>query len=180
MILKRILLLAAMAAAPFGLLYAQGSYEIQVYGSDLVDPGATMFEFHSNFTFEGSKTVVDGMYPTEHQLHETLEITHGFNDWFELGFYVFTSADSRVGWQWVGDHIRPRVAFRNRGIGRSASACPLKLAISGQFILQIPGPSRSGRSSIRRSADCICVSIPPSTARSTGRRFQRASHSHPT
>jgi hypothetical protein len=110
MILKRILLLAAMAAAPFGLLYAQGSYEIQVYGSDLVDPGATMFELHSNFTFEGSKTVVDGMYPTEHQLHETLEITHGFNDWFELGLYVFTSADSRVGWQWVGDHIRPRVA----------------------------------------------------------------------
>jgi hypothetical protein len=41
---------------------------------------------------------------------ETLEITHGFSDWFELGFYVFTSADSRVGWQWVGDHIRPRVA----------------------------------------------------------------------
>ncbi len=34
---------------------------------------------------------------TEHQLHETLEITHGFGDWFELGFYVFISADSRVG-----------------------------------------------------------------------------------
>jgi hypothetical protein len=108
--LKLILFLAAMAAAPLECLYAQGSYEIQVYGSDLVDPGATMFELHSNFTFEGSKTVVDGMYPTEHQLHETLEITHGFNDWFELGFYVFTSADSRVGWQWVGDHIRPRLA----------------------------------------------------------------------
>ena len=102
--------LTALASAPFGLLYAQGSYEIQVYGSELVSPGATMFELHSNFTFEGSKTVVDGQYPTEHQLHETLEITHGFSDWFELGFYVFTSADSRVGWQWVGDHIRPRVA----------------------------------------------------------------------
>jgi hypothetical protein len=92
-----------------GFAHAQGSYEIQVYGSDLVDPGATMFELHSNFTFEGVKAVVDGMYPTEHQLHETLEITHGFNDWFELGYYVFTSADDRVGWQWVGDHIRPRV-----------------------------------------------------------------------
>jgi hypothetical protein len=99
------ILMAAFAAA----LSAQGSYEIQVYGSDLVDPGATMFELHSNFTFEGSKSNPDGMYPTEHQLHETLEITHGFNDWFELGFYVFTSADTRVGYQWVGDHIRPRV-----------------------------------------------------------------------
>ncbi len=63
-------MLAAMAAAPLGHLYGQGSYEIQVYGSDLVDPGATMFELHNNFTFQGSKSVVDGMYPTEHQLHE--------------------------------------------------------------------------------------------------------------
>jgi hypothetical protein len=102
----RIALLLALGA---GLAYAQGSYEIQVYGSDMVAPGNTMFELHSNFTFIGVKAVVDGMYPTEHQLHETLEVTHGFNDWFEVGFYVFTSADSRVGWQWVGDHIRPRV-----------------------------------------------------------------------
>ena len=80
-----------------------------MYGSDLVSPGATMVELHSNFTFEGQKNVIDGQYPTEHQLHETVEITHGFNDWFELGFYVFTSADDRVGWQWVGDHLRPRV-----------------------------------------------------------------------
>ena len=40
-----ILLLTALSA-PCGLLYAQGNgdYEIQVYGSDLVAPGATMFE----------------------------------------------------------------------------------------------------------------------------------------
>ncbi len=92
-----------------GFVHAQGSYEIQVYGSDLVDPGATMLELHSNFTFMGVKAVVDGMYPTVHQLHETVEITHGFTDWFETGFYFFSSADSRVGYQWVGDHIRPRV-----------------------------------------------------------------------
>ncbi len=110
MLLNRFLRLALLAAFPVVLLHAQGSYEIQVYGSDLVSPGATMVELHSNFTFQGSKTVVDGQYPTEHQLHETLEITHGVSDWFEIGFYVFTSADTRVGYQWVGDHIRPRVA----------------------------------------------------------------------
>ena len=93
---------------------AQGNYEIQVYGSELVDPGRTMFELHSNFTFQGSKESVDGMYPTNHQLHETLEITHGFTDWFETGFYVFTSAQSGVGWDWVGDHIRPRFAVPKR------------------------------------------------------------------
>ncbi|HXW61475.1 MAG TPA: hypothetical protein VEJ45_02675 [Candidatus Acidoferrales bacterium] len=88
---------------------AQGSYEIQVYGSDLVEPGHTMVELHSNFTIEGSTTIEDGIYPTNHSLHETVEITHGVNDWFETGFYIFTSAHSGQGWQWVGDHIRPRV-----------------------------------------------------------------------
>ncbi|HXR33643.1 MAG TPA: hypothetical protein VN830_08045 [Verrucomicrobiae bacterium] len=88
---------------------AQDNYEIQVYGSDTVDPGHTMFELHSNFTFQGSKTVEDGVYPTNHQWHETLEITHGFTDWFETGFYLFTALQNGYGWDFVGTHIRPRV-----------------------------------------------------------------------
>lgn len=95
-------LLAAGAAA-------QDNYEIQVYGSETVPKGGTMIELHSNFTVSGTRTVQDGVLPTNHALHETLEITHGFNDWFEVGWYVFTSARSGNGWQWVGDHIRPRV-----------------------------------------------------------------------
>ncbi len=90
-------------------LHAQGNYEIQVYGSDTVPPGRTMVELHSNFTFEGFKNNVDGVLPDDHQLHETVEITQGWNSWFETGFYIFTSADTRIGYQWVGDHIRPRV-----------------------------------------------------------------------
>ena len=93
---------------------AQDNYEIQVYGSDLVPPGGTMFEIHSNFTVDGSKTVVDGMLPTNHAEHETLEITQGFSDWFETGFYVFTSIQPNQGWQWVGDHIRPRFRIPER------------------------------------------------------------------
>ena len=88
---------------------AQDSYEIQVYPSETVAPGTTMFEIHSNFTFKGTKTVVDGVQPSNHAEHETLEITHGFTDWFETGFYVFSSIQPNGGWQWVGDHIRPRV-----------------------------------------------------------------------
>jgi hypothetical protein len=87
---------------------AQGNYEIQVYGSDLVPRGKTMVELHSNFTFQGSKTQQEGVLPTNHQLHETIEITHGFTDWFETGFYIFTSAQNGQGLDWVGDHIRPR------------------------------------------------------------------------
>ena len=87
---------------------AQDNYEIQVYSYETVEPGHTMVELHSNFTIEGSKQKTNGLYPTNHAFHETLEITHGFTDWFETGFYIFTSARSGQGWQWVGDHIRPR------------------------------------------------------------------------
>ena len=95
-------------------LHAQNNYEIQVYGSDTVAPGRTMVELHSNFTFEGSKTIEEGVLPDEHQLHETLEITQGWNDWFETGFYIFTSYGPGQGYKWVGDHIRPRVRVPDR------------------------------------------------------------------
>ena len=90
-------------------LSAQDNYEIQVYGSETVAPGATMFELHSNYTIDGSQESTDGVMPTEHAFHETLEITHGITSWSEVGFYFFTSARDGNGWQWVGDHIRPRV-----------------------------------------------------------------------
>src|SRR5438067_4176751 len=85
---------------------AQDNYEIQVYGSETVAPGRTMVELHSNFTVDGSKTVVNGVVPTNHALHETIEITQGINDWFETGFYIFTSYNPvQGGYGWVGDHI---------------------------------------------------------------------------
>ncbi len=95
----------AFAASPAA---AQENYEIQVYPYETVAPGHTMVELHSNLTIEGTKLKINGLYPTNHAFHETIEITHGFTDWFETGFYIFTSAHSGQGWQWVGDHIRPR------------------------------------------------------------------------
>jgi hypothetical protein len=88
---------------------AQDNYEIQVYAYDTVEPGHTMVELHSNFTIDGSKSVQNGLLPTNHAEHETIEITRGFTDWFETGFYIFTSERNGQGVQWVGDHIRPRV-----------------------------------------------------------------------
>lgn len=99
---------------------AQGNYEIQVYGSDTVSPGSTMVELHSNYTVSGTKAVPgsrfadDGTEPTTGAVHETVEITQGFTDWFETGFYIFTSAHRGFGYEWVGDHIRPRVRVPER------------------------------------------------------------------
>jgi hypothetical protein len=106
----RVLSLAIAAALTATSALAQENYEIQVYGSDVVTPGRTMFEVHSNFTANGRRTVEDGMLPTQHALHETIEITHGFTPWAEVGWYIFTSVPDGGGWNWVGDHIRPRVA----------------------------------------------------------------------
>jgi hypothetical protein len=112
-VLARLTVLRLIAAGVFLCapvpLRAQGNYEVQVYGADTMAPGKTMLEFHSNYTVQGSKFTTDGTLPTFHQFHETFEVTQGINNWFEVGFYVFTNATSQNGWQWVGDHIRPKV-----------------------------------------------------------------------
>ena len=123
---------AALCALP---AQAQDNYEIQVYGAETIPPGATMVELHSNFTFQGSKHMVDGVRPTNHALHETLEITHGWNSWFETGFYVFTSVTPADGWQWVGDHIRPRVR------APEAWHWPVGVSLSMEFGYQRPAYS---------------------------------------
>ncbi len=110
MLSGKILAVLSLLVAVAACAAAQDNYEIQVYGSELVAPSNTMVEIHSNFTAHGSKFVVNGVQPSNHAMHETLEITHGFNDWFETGFYVFSSIQPDGGWQWVGDHIRPRIS----------------------------------------------------------------------
>lgn len=100
---------ALLFAVPLFRAGAQENYEIQVYPSATADKGKTLFELHSNFTGMGSRLRVGSVLPTHNALHETIEITHGFSDIFEVGFYIFTSARGGDSWQFVGSHIRPRV-----------------------------------------------------------------------
>ncbi len=88
---------------------AQNNFEIQVYGSETVAPGSTMVELHSNTAIEGSRHTTDGVLRTQGAFHETIEITHGWTSWLETGFYIFTSVQPDPRYEWVGDHIRPRV-----------------------------------------------------------------------
>jgi hypothetical protein len=110
---RRIALALALVLLP-AAAGGQDNYEIQVYGAALVPPGATMLELHSNFTVAGERASLNGVRPTAHALHETVEVTHGFSDWLEIGVYLFTSARAGDGWQWVGDHIRPRLSVPAR------------------------------------------------------------------
>ena len=113
-------------------LRAQDNYEIQVYAYDTVAPRSTMVELHSNFTFEGFKTSQQGVLPDEHQTHETIEITQGWTDWFETGFYIFTSYGPDQGYNWVGDHIRPRVRVPEKW------HWPVGVSLSTEFGYQRP------------------------------------------
>lgn len=104
---------------------AQDNYEIQVYGSETVEKGKTMLELHSNYTLEGSKQMTKPLLPTNHIVHETIEITHGFTSWFEIGFYLFNAIGNDNRTAYVGSHIRPRVSAPlswNLPIGLSFSA----------------------------------------------------------
>jgi hypothetical protein len=98
-------LLAGLAAAP---AWAQGNFEIQVYGSELTAPGQTTVELHTNSAIMGTTRTEDGVVRTQSAVHETLEVTYGFTEWIETGFYLFTSFQPESGLEWVGDHIRPR------------------------------------------------------------------------
>jgi hypothetical protein len=129
--MKRITL-SVLVFTFFFAAHAQENYEIQVYPSETVPKGTTMLELHSNFTFGGQQYTMDGVLPTHHMLHETIEITHGFNDWFETGFYFFNAigSDNRTGY--VGSHIRPRVR------APESWHCPVGLSLSAEFGYQKP------------------------------------------
>ncbi|MEP7278842.1 MAG: hypothetical protein ABI813_09385 [Bacteroidota bacterium] len=93
----------------FSCVHAQDNYEIQVYGSQTQLPKSTMFELHSNYTFNGQKDESKGVLPSNHALHETLEITTGITNNFEIGVYLFTAYVPGHGYQVVGSHLRPRI-----------------------------------------------------------------------
>jgi len=110
------------------IAHAQGNYEIQVYGSEMTPKGVTMVEMHNNFTAKGSKGG-PGEYPTHHAQHETLEVTHGFTDFFECAMYQFTSIQPDGSWKWVGTHVRPRF-----GLPESvAKKLPVGLSLSQEI-----------------------------------------------
>jgi hypothetical protein len=96
-----------------GIARAQDNYEIQVYPSETMTPKTLLVELHSNFTVEGSTTTQFGMLPTQHQQHETVELTQGINEWSEIGFYIFTAEKNGNGILYDLAFAFPRV-----GIGR--------------------------------------------------------------
>ena len=91
------------------IVLGQDNYEIQVYKSCTTEKGQTDFELHSNYTPVGDKQYSDKTFPSDKILHETIEITQGISNYFEIGAYCFNAigSDGRTGFG--GTHIRPRI-----------------------------------------------------------------------
>ena len=62
--LRHLIAAAVLLSCCAAGLRAQGNFEVQVYGSELVHPGDTMVELHSNFTARGVRDKIDGVLPT--------------------------------------------------------------------------------------------------------------------
>jgi hypothetical protein len=98
---------ALVSSRPAG---AQDLFEIQVYPYRTVDPGRTMVEIHTNFFPAGTVESERGEFANHHQVHTTLEVTHGFTKYFECAGYLVTAAHvPGHGGEFAGARIRPRL-----------------------------------------------------------------------
>ena len=113
--------------------YAQADNEIQVYASQTIGKNRTIFELHSNYTFKGSKYLADPK--TSRWLNETIEITTGLADNFEIGFYTFTALSPSGKYQYLGNQIRPRVTAPEKW------RFPFGLSLSAEFGFYRPDQS---------------------------------------
>jgi hypothetical protein len=96
-------LISFLLLVSFFNLRAQETYEVQVYSSPTTPKNSTIFELHSNISPNGPNNETNFSHP----LHETLEITTGISDNFEIGFYLFDRVNDGK-YNYMGSHIRPR------------------------------------------------------------------------
>jgi hypothetical protein len=136
-----------------------------------------MVELHSHFTVEGfrslpgSRFTIDGLFPTNHAEHETVEITPGGHLMVRGRLLYLHQLSEQLQYQWVGDHIRlPRPG------ALEGWHLPAGFSISNQIGYQrtrlfpsspMPGLGRSVPSSTSRLAATVCRSTSPSIAHGT-------------
>ena len=106
------LLLASFAAT------AQDRFEIQVYDTEVAEPGRLGLELHTNYVIKGSRaTSPDGELPTEHVLHATLEPHLGVLGWGELGGYLQTALRPDGSFDYAGVKLRFKARWPEKFLG---------------------------------------------------------------
>jgi Putative MetA-pathway of phenol degradation len=98
--------------APTSRATAQDLFEIQVYPYLTVPKGRTMVETHSNYFAKGTTDAEPGVFANHQQAHLTIEVTHGFTNYFECAGYIVTAPYvPGEGAHFVGWRVRPRFRF---------------------------------------------------------------------
>lgn len=103
-------------------VFSQADNEIQVYASSITPRKVTLLELHQNHTFKGASDL--SVAKDAKWTFETLEITRGLGNNFEIGFYTFTGISPNGKVEYLGNHIRPRFTFPDSwhlGFGASVS-----------------------------------------------------------
>ena len=101
---KKQFILIALLIISFNTINAQESYEISVYSSPTTPKNTSIVELHSNISPSGPKNENNFTYP----LHETVEVTTGIIDNFEIGVYFFNRINNG-NFNYMGSHLRPRI-----------------------------------------------------------------------
>src|SRR5262245_48522253 len=102
-----------LAMASASRATAQDLFEIQVDPYLTVPAAMTMVETHSKYFESGTRDATFGDLPMNHQSHLTVEVTHGFTNYFELARYFVTATHvPGEGGRIVGTRIRPRMRFK--------------------------------------------------------------------
>jgi hypothetical protein len=116
----RALAAAAVLAAVAGPRSAAAidRFEIQVYSSDINEPGQLGLETHLNYTFQGTRQPeFEGQVPPWHAFRVTLEPAIGVTGWLELGAYLqFMTAPGGVA-QFAGWKLRAKLVVPEERAG---------------------------------------------------------------
>ena len=128
MIARRVsILVAAFASlAVTGRASALDAFEIQVYDSDINDPGQFGVELHSNYTVHGDAVSGGpGLIAPNRAGHLTLETALGVTDWLELGAYLQAADAPGTGARFGGTKLRTKFVLPER-----AGLAPLRLGLN--------------------------------------------------
>lgn len=109
----KLLALALLAALPAA---AQDRFEIQVYDTEVAEPGHFGLELHTNYVITGAAPA-DGELPTQHVLHTTLEPHLGVFGWGELGGYLQGALRPGGSFDYAGVKLRFKAKWPERFFG---------------------------------------------------------------
>lgn len=108
-ITTRLVVPVVFVAAFLTPAFAQDSFEVQVYESDIVPVGQYELDVHNIYVAHGGTTWDGTVAPSNHQEHLAFEFTRGVTDYFEMGSYLLFAHRPDGANQFAGFRLRPRV-----------------------------------------------------------------------